>query len=75
MKGLTFIRADSVALMTIVHLLKEESDPHSSPTRLLEEKEVVLSDYLREVRIPIGVEERAIAVEALIKAWKLRVGP
>jgi hypothetical protein len=73
MKGLNFIRVDSAALITIVHLLKEENHPHYSPIRLLEEKEVTLTSDQGEVRIPIGVKERAIAIEGLIKAWKLPV--
>jgi hypothetical protein len=75
MKALISSCAGYFALITIVRLLKEENDPHNSPIPLLEEKEVVLSNYQEEVRIPIGVEERAIAIEVLIKAWNLPVGP
>jgi hypothetical protein len=75
MKGLTFIHARNSALIAIVRLLKEENDPHASPIRLLEEREVVLASCRQEVRIPIGIEERAIAIEGLIKAWNLCIGP
>jgi hypothetical protein len=64
MKGLTYIRAGYFTLITIVCLLKEENNPHNPQIRLLEEKEVVLANYnyRKEVKIPIGIEERAIAV-------------
>jgi hypothetical protein len=74
MKGLTSIRAGYIALITIIRLLKDKNVPYNSPRRLLKEKEVVLSNYREEVRIPIGIEERAIVIEGLIKAWNLDLG-
>jgi len=75
MEGLTYIRAGYIALITIIRLLKDKNVPYNSPRRLLMEKEIVLSNFREEVKIPIGVEERVIAIEGLIKAWNLPVGP